>query len=136
MPNAKTLKMEKELAKEISILTKDVKILTKEVKKLKNLEFVKVLNRPFKFMWFALLKGMMVGFGSVLGASVLVGVAIYILAKISFVPIVGDFVQEVMTQINISVPQNDETSGSFIEQYEQATGETDSDDESNQETHN
>ncbi|MBD3360199.1 hypothetical protein GF366_00185 [Candidatus Peregrinibacteria bacterium] len=80
-------------------LTNEVKELTKEVKKLKKLEFMRVLKSPFKFMWFSFLKGLMVGLGTVIGASVLVALLIYILSKISFVPIVGDFVKDIIQQI-------------------------------------
>lgn len=82
-------------------LINEMKSLSKEVRKLKNLEFVKILKHPWKFMWFSFLKGLMVGFGSVLGASVLVAIFIYIIAQISFVPILGDFVDDLFQELNI-----------------------------------
>ena len=82
-------------------LIKEMKSLSKEVRKLKDLEFVKILKHPWKFMWFSFLKGLMVGFGSVLGASVLVAVFIYLIAQISFVPILGDFVDDLFQELNI-----------------------------------
>lgn len=85
-------KVEKELAEE-------VKKLTKEIQKLKDSEFLKVFAHPWKFMGFSLLKGMMVGLGSIIGATVLVGLLIYLLSKISLVPIIGDFVKDIMNQI-------------------------------------
>ena len=53
----------------------------------------------------------MIGLGTVLGASVLVGVLIYILSKISFVPIVGEFVEDIIGQIETTqeIPQVEET---------------------------
>ena len=90
----KKINAEKELALE-------VKKLTKEVKKLKNLEFLRVFKHPWKFMWFSFLKGLMVGFGSILGASVLVGFFIYLLGQISLIPFIGDFVEEILLQIQI-----------------------------------
>ena len=90
----KKLNAEKELANE-------VKKLTKEVRKLKDLEFLRVFKHPWKFMWFSFLKGLMVGFGSILGASVLVGFFVYLLAQISFVPYVGDFVEDILLQVQI-----------------------------------
>ncbi len=95
--------LEKELATE-------VRKLTKEVKSLRKLEFVKILKHPWKFLGMSFLKGLMVGFGSVLGASVLVALFLYILSQISFVPIIGDFVEEVLTQI-------EDTTG--VERFEQ-----------------
>lgn len=97
MPGTK-LKAETQLAKE-------VKELSKEVRKLKELEFIKVFNHPIKFMFFSFLKGLMVGFGSVLGASVLVALFVYVLAQISLVPILGDFVEDIISQVQVAQPQ-------------------------------
>ncbi|MDZ4209742.1 MAG: DUF5665 domain-containing protein [Candidatus Curtissbacteria bacterium] len=100
MASKKTsVQLERELAKEI-------KSLTKEVHKLKDLEFIQILKHPFKLMWLSLLKGLMVGFGSVLGASVLVAFFVYLVAQISLVPILGDFVKDIMSQINIPQTQD------------------------------
>jgi len=98
MPETK-LKAEIQLAKEM-------KELTKELQKLKDQEFLQVFKRPVKFLWFSFLKGLMVGFGSVLGASILVALFVYLVAQISLVPIVGDFVEDIMSQIQISQPNS------------------------------
>ncbi len=90
----KKTNIEKELAKE-------VKTLSKEVRKLKDLEFLRVFKNPWKFMFFSFLKGLMVGFGSILGASVLVGVFIYLLSQISFIPVIGDFIEDIILQVKI-----------------------------------
>lgn len=87
-------------------LVKEMKELTKELQKLKDQEFLQVFKKPFKFLWFSFLKGLMVGFGSVLGASILVALFVYLVAQISLVPIVGDFVEDIMSQIQISQPKS------------------------------
>jgi len=100
------------LAKELQVLTKQTQELTKEVRKLKKLEFVKVLKRPWKFTLMSFVKGLMVGFGGVVGASLLVGLFIYILAQISVVPFIGDFVEDIIEEIRPteqSTSQEDET---------------------------
>ncbi len=72
-------------------------------------------------MLMSLLKGLMVGFGSVLGASVLVAAFIYILAQISFVPIIGEFVEDIMGQVGSGNVQTEESSdNTFTEQFEEA----------------
>ncbi len=81
------------------ILTREVSSLTKEIARLKDMDFMQVFNHPLKFLWYSFLKGLMIGFGSVLGASVLVALFIYMLSKIQLVPIVGDFVQDLINQI-------------------------------------
>lgn len=101
MPRKKT-PPKKTTTKTEDQLTKELIELTKEVKKLKNLEFMKIFKHPFKFMWFSLLKGLMVGFGSVLGATVLVALFVYIIAQISFVPIIGDFIENVIVEVTES----------------------------------
>lgn len=82
-------------------LAREVKELTKEINNLKSQEFMKVFVRPWKFIWFSFLKGLMIGFGEVLGASVLVGIFIYLLSQVKLVPYVGDFVQGVINEIQI-----------------------------------
>lgn len=76
-----------------------VRDLSGEVAKLKKLEFLRVFAHPWKFMWFSFLKGLMVGFGTVLGASVLVAIFVYLVGQISFVPILGDLVEDVLIEI-------------------------------------
>lgn len=80
-------------------LAKEVKDLTVEIGRLKKMDFMQVFNHPIKFLWYSFLKGLLFGLGSVLGASVLVAVVIYLLAQVRLVPIIGDFVQGVIDQI-------------------------------------
>ncbi|MDD3861665.1 MAG: DUF5665 domain-containing protein [Candidatus Gracilibacteria bacterium] len=82
-------------------LGKELKILTKEITKLKDLEFIQVLKHPWRLMGLSLLKGIMIGFGSVLGATVLVALFVYLLSQISLVPVVGDFVKEIIQEIQM-----------------------------------
>lgn len=80
-------------------LSKEVKDLTKEITKLKDLEFIQILKHPWRLMGLSLLKGIMVGFGSVLGATVLVALFVYLLSQISLVPVIGDFVKDIIQEI-------------------------------------
>lgn len=82
-------------------LVKELKVLSKQVSHLKSLEFVKVLKRPKKLFFFAFLHGILVGFGSVIGATLGVAIFIYVLTQISFVPIVGDYVQKILDEIDV-----------------------------------
>jgi len=81
-------------------LAKEVNKLTKEVKNLKELEFVQILKKPFRLMWLSLLKGIMVGFGTVIGATVVVAFFIYLIGQISLVPILGDFIQDIINRVS------------------------------------
>lgn len=93
------MKIEKELAKEM-------KDLAKEMRRLKKLDFMRVFAKPWKFMLFALVKGLMVGLGTVLGATILVAVVIYILSKMGEVPLIGDFVESIVEQVETQVDLN------------------------------
>lgn len=105
-------------------LVKEMKSLSTEIKKIKSLDYLKVFRNPWKFMWFSFLKGLMVGFGSMLGASVLVGFFIFLLAQISLVPFLGDFVEDIIAQISIESPVQIESgngngnNGTIFDQYE------------------
>ena len=112
-------KLELELAHEI-------RLLAAEIKRIKDMEVIKIFRHPWKFLWLSLVKGIMVGFGSVLGATIFLSLFIYILAQISFVPIVGDFVKDVMGQIEstTSTGTNGNTKDQDIfEQYHKAQEE-------------
>lgn len=87
-------------------LAKEVKNLAVEIGRLKKMDFMQVFNHPVKFLWYSFLKGLMVGLGSVIGASALVAVVIYLLAQVRLVPILGDLVQGVINQIQNEQPIN------------------------------
>lgn len=91
-----------------SQLVREVTSLTQEVQKLKDMELIQIFKHPLKFLWFSFLKGVMVGFGSVLGASLVVGIFLYLLTQISLVPVIGDFVQKVIDQIQPGTEQQEE----------------------------
>src|SRR3989338_1692199 len=80
-------------------LTHEVKQLAKIIKQLQRERPFDVMQKPGRLLWLAFLKGIMVGFGSVLGATVLVALAIYILSQIQFVPVFGDWIRELIEQI-------------------------------------
>lgn len=77
----------------------DVKELSKEIRRLKDADFLQVFKNPWKFVFYSFVKGLMMGLGSVLGATILVAIAIYLLSKISWVPFFGEFVGDIITQI-------------------------------------
>jgi hypothetical protein len=88
-------------------LVKELKELSLELRRLKSLEFVKVLKKPGRFFAYSFIHGLLVGFGSVLGATLVVAIFIYLLTQISFVPIIGGFVENILEEINpSSAPQS------------------------------
>ena len=58
-----------------------------------------VFTHPAKMMWYSFLKGLMIGFGSVLGATIIVGIFLFLVAQISVIPVVGSFVESVIQEV-------------------------------------
>lgn len=133
-PSIKHFVRDPELIKEVQNLAKserhleielarEIRLLSAEIKRIKSMEVIKIFRHPWKFLGLSLVKGIMVGFGSVLGATIFLSLFIYILAQISLVPIVGDFVKDVMSQIesSTSTTTNDNAKDQNIfEQYHKA----------------
>lgn len=53
----------------------------------------------WRLMWFNFLRGIALGLGTVVGATILVSVAAYFLTKIDFIPIIGDWAAEIAAEI-------------------------------------
>lgn len=80
-------------------LAKEVKNLSKNIRDLESEKIFQLVSNPWRLMWYSFLKGLMVGFGSVLGATVIVGVFVYALSQIEFIPIIGDWVKQILEQV-------------------------------------
>ena len=61
-------------------LVTQLQILTKQVQNLRDSELVEIFKKPGKFLWFSFLKGLALGLGSALGATILLAFLIYLLA--------------------------------------------------------
>ncbi|MBT4366180.1 hypothetical protein HOD15_02030 [Candidatus Peregrinibacteria bacterium] len=111
---------EKSLEKE---LVREMLLLAKEIGKIKQMEVIKIFRHPWKFLGLSMVKGIMVGFGSVLGATVFLSIFIYLLARISLVPFVGDFVESVMAEIQGPAQEEQSSDSDIFEQYKKAQQE-------------
>lgn len=63
---------------------------------MQNHKFVTAHNSWIRLIWFNLVRGLAFGLGSVLGATVLVSVLVYFLSQIDFVPILGDYANQIL----------------------------------------
>jgi hypothetical protein len=80
-------------------LVTEVAALRAEVRKLTTHRFMRIQNSFWKLLLYQFTNGMMVGLGTVLGATILVSVFAYFLSQIELLPIIGDWATEVIRQI-------------------------------------
>jgi len=61
--------------------------------------FIRMHNSLPKLIWFNFMRGLAFGLGSVIGATVLVSVLVYLLREINFIPIIGEWATEILSVI-------------------------------------
>lgn len=62
-------------------------------------KFVRLFNSTPKMIWFQFLRGVAFGFGSVVGATIVVSILLAFLAQIEFIPIIGEWAQQIMEEV-------------------------------------
>lgn len=97
----------KEAPDEIAKLSRQIAGLRAELAKLNNHRFMRIQNSPWRLMTQRLMMGLMVGLGSVLGATFLVSVLVYILTQIDFLPFIGEWAKTIVTDIQASHPTSE-----------------------------
>lgn len=80
-------------------LAAEIAALRSEVRRLNGHRFVRIQNSYWRLMLLQLMKGLMVGLGTVLGASILVSIVAYFLSQIEVLPIIGKWATQVIEQI-------------------------------------
>ncbi|MGB5556996.1 MAG: DUF5665 domain-containing protein [Paracoccaceae bacterium] len=78
----------------------DVAGLRRELERLNSHKFIRVHNSLPRLMWYQFLRGLAMGLGTVVGATFLVSVLVLLLAKIDFIPIIGDWAAQIADQIS------------------------------------
>lgn len=82
--------------KKLLLETQKVK---QEVEKLNTHKLVKASNTLSGMMYFFFLKGIAFGFGTVVGATLVVSLLAYFLSFFELVPIIGDWVGRIVDQV-------------------------------------
>ncbi len=80
-------------------LTEELRALRTEVARLNRHRFVRVQNSTLRMMHQAFLRGLAMGLGTVVGATVLVSLIVYFLSQIDFIPIVGEWAKQIAAEI-------------------------------------
>ncbi len=80
-------------------LTKEVHGLRVELRRLNSHRFIRVHNSVPRMLAFNFMRGLAVGLGTVLGASVLLSLLVWALSQIEFLPIIGEWAAEITRQV-------------------------------------
>ncbi|MCA0041897.1 DUF5665 domain-containing protein [Celeribacter litoreus] len=80
-------------------IARDLENLTGELERLNNHRFMRIHNSTVRLIWFQFLRGLAFGFGSVVGASIVVSIVGYILNQMEVVPILGDWAKQLASEI-------------------------------------
>lgn len=80
-------------------LTKEVHALRVELRRLNSHRFIRVHNSVPRMLAFNFARGLAVGLGTVLGASVLLSLLVWALSQIEFLPIIGEWAAQIARQV-------------------------------------
>jgi hypothetical protein len=86
--------------RETDDLAGEVRALRDEVKLLNSHRFVRIHNSMPRLLMFNFARGLAVGLGTLLGASVLLSMVVWALSQIEFLPIIGEFAAQIAEQMN------------------------------------
>jgi hypothetical protein len=78
--------------------------LRAEVQRLNGQRFFRVEGSIWQLALWSLLRGLAFGLGSFLGATILVAIMVRMLGSIDFVPVLGDWAQRIIEEIQTSAP--------------------------------
>jgi len=76
-----------------------VDILIKEIQSLKELRLVQVYQHPWRMLWINFIIGVARGLGTLAGVSIFLTLFVYVLSGFQWVPILGNFISEILLYI-------------------------------------
>ena len=77
----------------------EIKKLSEAIKSLNNNNIFKIYNSTKKILFVSFLKGLASGLGWIIGATILVSILTFALSQIQFIPILGEWVSKLITEI-------------------------------------
>lgn len=90
---------------EKTLIGAELEALRAEVKRLNEQRYFRYESSVFWVMIWSLMRGLFFGLGSALGATILLAFVVRMLGSIDFIPILGDWAQQVIEEINQNGPQ-------------------------------
>ena len=83
--------------------TEELRALRHEIERFNDHRFVRIQNSWWRMMLNSFMRGLAVGLGTVLGASILVSMTVYFLSQIDFIPVIGDWAKQIAAELEQSV---------------------------------
>jgi hypothetical protein len=80
-------------------LTREIAALRAELRMLNSHRFVRIYNSVPRFLAFNFARGLALGLGTVVGATLLLSMLVGALSQIEFLPIIGDWAAEIAARI-------------------------------------
>lgn len=77
-----------------------IRALTTEVRRFNEHRFVRIQNSPGRLVFFQLLRGLALGLGTLMGATVLVSLLAWWASQFSFIPVIGDWMLQIVDEID------------------------------------
>lgn len=84
----------------VEALAAEVASLRAELHRLNTHRFLRIQNSLPRLLLYQLTNGIMVGLGTVIGATLVVSVVVYFLAQVELVPIIGEYATRIIQQID------------------------------------
>jgi len=83
-------------------LTQELRLVRAELARLNSHRFIRIHNSLPRLILFQFARGLALGLGTVIGATLLFSAAVYLLSTIDFIPILGQWATEIVRQIEES----------------------------------
>ncbi|MDA8586396.1 DUF5665 domain-containing protein [Rhodobacteraceae bacterium] len=77
----------------------EIVALREELERLNGHRLIRIYNNWMRLLWFQFLRGLAFGLGSVVGATALVSVVVYVLSSVNFIPVLGVWASEIIEVI-------------------------------------
>lgn len=88
-----------------SALLDELRAVRAEVERLNDQKLFENARNFKRVMLMGLLRGLSFGLGSVLGASILISALVWLLSSIDFIPVLGDWAQQLIDEIDPDLPE-------------------------------
>lgn len=83
-------------------IAEEVSGLRRELARLNDHRFMRLHESLFRMLAFQFARGLALGLGTVVGATILVSILAYTLSQIDFIPVIGSWASEIARQIQDS----------------------------------